>query len=88
MQSRNVLLATVALDAMDVIDAFTIQPDGNLYQSLASGTHLDLGCLPYGLYGVKYIGLVSLAATGQQNSHSDIAPPFFFLKWLGSKIWI
>ena len=29
----------------------------------ASGSHLDLGCAPYGLYGVKYIDLVSLART-------------------------
>ena len=27
----------------------------------ACGSHLDLGCAPYVLYGVKYIDLVSLA---------------------------
>ena len=32
-----------------------------LWLKTASGPHLDLGCLPYVLYGVKYIDLVSLA---------------------------
>ena len=35
---------------------------------------LDLGRAPYVLYGVKYIGLVSLETSGPLISNADIAP--------------
>ena len=34
----------------------------NTLPPVASGSHLDLGRTPYGLYGVEYIDLVSLGA--------------------------
>ena len=36
-------------------------PTSRSPSTAASDSHLDLGCAPYALYGVKYIGPVSLA---------------------------
>ena len=39
----------------------------------ASGSHLDLGCVPYVLYGVEYIDLVSLVSAHASGSHHDLS---------------
>ena len=41
----------------------------------ASGSHLDLGRVPYVLYGVKYIGLVSLWCGFQPRRQIQAAAP-------------
>ena len=42
VQSRNVLLATLALNANDVIDGFTLTPKGNLFNNLATNMLLPV----------------------------------------------
>ena len=40
----------------------------------ASDPHLDLGCAPYVLYGVKYIDLVSLAPFSGSIEYGSTQP--------------
>ena len=57
------------LGAIDVVDRKDFLPPLEWDTVVASDSYLDLGRAPYGLHGVKYIDIVSLAPLSGVPQH-------------------